>query len=101
MTWNNKDASLSAMDINYVAHEKLERERKKIGRISLLGDKLSYHDDSDQGIDDHESAREFLDTLETFILSKSNDVARAKRRAQELSSVRTKHNLQCPLKNGM
>lgn len=93
--------SLSPKDINHVAHEMLERERKKLSRISLLGDKLSYHDDSDQGIDDHESAREFLDTLETFILSKSNNVARARQRARELSLALIQNNLQCPSEYSM
>ena len=93
--------SLSPKDINHVTHGILERERKRLSRISLLGDKLSYEDDSDRGIDDHESAREFLNTLENFILSKSNNVARARLRARELSLALIEDNLQFPSKNSM
>ena len=79
--------SLSPFDIDKVTQETLERERRNLERVSLVGDRLSYCDTSDQGIDGHESAREFLDTIEAFVHSKRRDVAYAKQRVKTLSQV--------------
>ena len=76
---------MSPSDINRVTHEILEKERENLGRVSLLGERLSYYDNSDEKIDGNESAREFLDTIEDFISSKTNDVTFARQRARELS----------------
>ena len=84
-TWSNQDKSLSAFEINRTARERLEQERNKLDRVSLLGDCLSYDDVSDQGIDGNESAREFLSTIEVFVASKAYDVLFARQRVRELS----------------
>ena len=100
-TWDNSETSLSPSDISGVTYERLERERRILSRVNLLGDELSYHDNSDQGIDGNESAREFLDTIEVFISTKTNEIAHARQRARQLSSTVSQSSLQSTTNKSM
>jgi len=53
----------------------LDPERAKLERISLTGEKLGYNDKSDHGVDQLESARDFLDTVQNYIQIKCDKLA--------------------------
>ncbi|GAB7350023.1 hypothetical protein MBLNU459_g0697t1 [Dothideomycetes sp. NU459] len=79
-TWNNADRGLRPIEILNITARTLDPEREKLDRISLLGEKLGYKDTSDHGIDQLESARDFLDTVQNYVAIK----------ADKLASIRTK-----------
>lgn len=54
--------------------------RNSLKRSSLLGKTLDYHDRSDDGIDDKESGRNFLQTIEEFISRKAHESAAIRKR---------------------
>lgn len=70
-TYNNDERSLLPAEIMDVCEEMLGKERAKLGRKDLLGHELSYMDRSDHGIDQFESARDFLDSIESYIMTKA------------------------------
>ncbi|KAI1401383.1 beta and beta-prime subunits of DNA dependent RNA-polymerase [Hypoxylon fuscum] len=64
LTWNNSDRALLPFEILEVCDSLLAPERERYQRRGLLfGEPLGYRDDSDYAIDEHESARKFLDTI--------------------------------------
>ncbi len=64
--------------------KRLESERAKLGRFTLVGEHLDYRDKSDHGVDQLESARDFLDTLESFIRGKASRLARVRKQVRML-----------------
>jgi DNA-directed RNA polymerase III subunit RPC1 len=82
VTWNNKDRALLPYEITAYCEEALAKEKSKYLRKGLLGNEiLSYDDQSDYGIDEHESAREFIDTITRFVDGLASRLARARQRA--------------------
>ena len=71
MTWDNEERSLLPREIIVACEEILAPWRAKLNRVSLMGESLSYRDDSPNGIDQHESTRNFLDTVEDFLHTKA------------------------------
>ncbi|BDD57158.1 hypothetical protein MPDQ_003502 [Monascus purpureus] len=71
-TYSNKDRSLLPAEIMEVCEEMLSKERAKLKRTDLLGNELGYMDRSDRGVDQFESARDFLDSIESYVQSKAD-----------------------------
>lgn len=70
-TYNNDERSLLPSEIMDVCEEMLSTERAKLSRKDLLGKELGYADRSDHGIDQFESARDFLDSIEQYVQTKA------------------------------
>ena len=51
-----------------------------LARKSLMGEDLEYFDQSIAGIDDKESARDFLQNIEEFLTRKAHELAAARKR---------------------
>jgi DNA-directed RNA polymerase III subunit RPC1 len=71
-THNNNERGLLPSEVMDVCEEMLAPQRAKLSRRDLLGNQLSYTDRSDNGIDQLESARDFLQSIEDYVLSKVN-----------------------------
>lgn len=71
-TYNNDERSLLPAEIMEVCEEMLSKERAKLARKDLLGKELGYMDRSDHGIDQFESARDFLDSIEQYVQTKAD-----------------------------
>ncbi|KAJ5197811.1 DNA-directed RNA polymerase III subunit RPC1 [Penicillium cinerascens] len=71
-TYNNDERSLLPAEIAEVCQEMLGKERAKLARKDLLGNELGYMDRSDHGIDQFESARDFLDSIEQYVSTKAD-----------------------------
>ncbi|KAI1372952.1 beta and beta-prime subunits of DNA dependent RNA-polymerase [Hypoxylon crocopeplum] len=64
LTWNNSDRALLPFEILELCSSILDKERDRYQRRGLLhGEPLEYTDQSDYAIDEHEGARQFLDTV--------------------------------------
>jgi DNA-directed RNA polymerase III subunit RPC1 len=70
-TYNNDERSLLPQEIMEVCAEMLEKERAKLVRFDLMGNELGYMDRSDHGVDQFESARDFLDSIEHYVQDKA------------------------------
>ncbi|MCJ1475052.1 hypothetical protein MMC13_003712 [Lambiella insularis] len=71
-TWSNDERGLLPWEITSTCKELLATERAKLARISSGGKILSYSDHSVTGIDQMESARDFLDSIEDFVNAKAH-----------------------------
>ncbi|KAF2020283.1 beta and beta-prime subunits of DNA dependent RNA-polymerase [Aaosphaeria arxii CBS 175.79] len=72
-TWNNEEPSLAPEEIKSHTLAKLNAERNKYHRYKLDGvTRLPYNDKSDDSIDQKESIRDFLDTVQDYINKKAN-----------------------------
>ncbi|GJN86683.1 DNA-directed RNA polymerase III largest subunit [Purpureocillium lilacinum] len=67
LTWDNNEPAMTPTEIRKFADSMLEVERKRLPRIGLLKDRLEYEDTTDYGIDEHESARKFIKTIESHV----------------------------------
>lgn len=70
-TYSNEEPSLLPPQISEVCREMLGKERAKLSRKDLLGKDLEYMDRSDHGVDQYESARDFLDSIEEYVTEKA------------------------------
>jgi DNA-directed RNA polymerase III subunit RPC1 len=71
-TWNNKEPSLTVEAVRTHTEAKLNTERNKYPRFKLDNvTRLDYNDKSDAGIDQKESVRDFLDTVQAYIFKKA------------------------------
>ncbi|TKA40769.1 hypothetical protein B0A54_08039 [Friedmanniomyces endolithicus] len=66
-TWDNTERGLTSGEVDDVVEEMLGVERKKLVRFGDDGTELPYRDDSNAGVDQLESVRNFLDTVQDFI----------------------------------
>lgn len=60
--------------------DQLQQRRIQLARKSLLGEDLEYLDRSIAAIDDKESARDFLQTIEDFMSRKAHELAAVRKR---------------------
>jgi DNA-directed RNA polymerase III subunit RPC1 len=68
LTYNNADPSLLPYQINAHCEKLLVKQKSLYVRKGLLHDEpLPYDDPSDYGIDEHESARDFLATITKYV----------------------------------
>jgi DNA-directed RNA polymerase III subunit RPC1 len=71
-TWKREDLTLTPDEIRNHTVATLNSERNKHPRYKLDGvTKLDYNDKSDDSIDQRESIRDFLDTVQDFIFKKA------------------------------
>ncbi|KAF3035350.1 hypothetical protein E8E12_007302 [Didymella heteroderae] len=71
-TWNNDEPTLVPKEIREHVHARMNAERNKYPRYKLDGvTRLSFKDNSDSGIDQKESMRDFLDTVEDYVGKKA------------------------------
>ncbi|KAJ5950207.1 uncharacterized protein N7479_008620 [Penicillium vulpinum] len=71
-TYNNDERSLLPMEMMEVCEQMLSKERAKLNRKDLLGNDLAYMDRSDHGIDQFESARDFLDSIQEYVQNRAD-----------------------------
>jgi DNA-directed RNA polymerase III subunit RPC1 len=68
LTWDNEERAMTPAEIRSFCNSMLEVERKRFPRRGLLhNEELAYDDSTDYGIDEHESARRFLKTIESQV----------------------------------
>ncbi|PHH63865.1 hypothetical protein CDD81_5422 [Ophiocordyceps australis] len=73
MTWDNDEPAMMADEIRTFCDSMLQVERKRLPRRGLMfGEELDYDDNSDYAIDEHESARRFLKTIENWQTAKAH-----------------------------
>ncbi|EAU36765.1 DNA-directed RNA polymerase III largest subunit [Aspergillus terreus NIH2624] len=71
-TYDNDERSLLPHEIMEVCEEMLSKERAKLVRKDLMGNELGYMDRSDHGIDQYESARDFLESIQQYVQTKAD-----------------------------
>ncbi|KAI0473232.1 DNA-directed RNA polymerase III subunit RPC1 [Xylariaceae sp. FL0804] len=69
MTWKNSDRGLLPFEITALCESILNRQRTESYRRRgiLKNEPLKYDDTSDYGVDEHDSARAFLDTISKYV----------------------------------
>jgi DNA-directed RNA polymerase III subunit RPC1 len=66
-TWDNNERSLLPYEITELCEKLLQPEKDKLRRWDLLrNEQLKYNDDTWYAVDEHESARDFLDTMSNY-----------------------------------
>ncbi len=79
ITWNNDDRALLPYEITSMCENLLSREKAKLSRRGLMNNEtLNYDDQSDYAIDEHESARNFLETISKYVASLASRSAKAR-----------------------
>lgn len=73
--YDNNERSLLPGEIMAVCEEMLSKERAKLRRKDLNDQELGYMDRSDYGVDQYESARDFLDSIQVFVQAKADRLA--------------------------
>lgn len=63
-----------------MCNDQLQQRRSNLARKSLMGEDLDYLDQSSAAIDDQESARDFLQSIEEFVTRKAHELAAAHKR---------------------
>lgn len=82
LTWNNDEPTLLPYEIMEVCQSMLDKERVKYQRRRLVdGMMLGYDDDSNQSIDEHESARRFLREIEGYVNNRAKKLSNARKQA--------------------
>jgi DNA-directed RNA polymerase III subunit RPC1 len=87
ITWDNNHRALLPYEITAMCEDLLAKEKAKLTRRGLKNDEhLKYEDQSDYAINEHETARNFLDTVSEYVTSLASRLAKARQKAglQEL-----------------
>lgn len=100
LTWSHSDRALLPREIMEVCKALLDKERKLYVRRRLgTNEVLDYRDQSDMSIDEHEGARNFLDTIHNYMAARASKLAAARRAAgleafdwEEDSKMEIEHN---------
>ena len=79
-TWKNDDQGLLPWEIVEFCENLLRPEKDKYPRLSAEGRQMNHSDRTDAAVDQSESARDFLRSIEDFIQRKAHDVASARRK---------------------
>lgn len=69
-TYHSNDRGLLPSEIMQICRDLLAPERARLDRFDLLGNHLDYMDRSDHGIDQLESNRDFLQSIEDYVRGK-------------------------------
>jgi len=72
--WTNSERGLLPFEIADKTHDALQEQSMQLERKSLTGESLDYDDRSNHGIDQHESNRDFLRTIEEFMSRRGAEV---------------------------
>ncbi|RDL37944.1 putative DNA-directed RNA polymerase III subunit RPC1 [Venustampulla echinocandica] len=81
LTWNNKDPCLLPYEITTLCEELLTKQKSKYTRKGLFNEPLGYDDQSDYAIDEHESARGFVQTITKFVGNLASRLAKRRERS--------------------
>ncbi|KAI9715550.1 MAG: hypothetical protein M1828_000802 [Chrysothrix sp. TS-e1954] len=76
--FSNSDKSLTAEQVKEHTQAVLQSETRRFLRKSLLGQPMDYHCTEDRGIDQYESRRLFLTSVEQFICESADELERMK-----------------------
>jgi DNA-directed RNA polymerase III subunit RPC1 len=77
LTWSNKERALLPFEILDICDSMIDKERARYQRRGLLrGESLAYDDQTDYGLDEHESSRHFLTTIEKYVAGLANRLAK-------------------------
>ena len=74
-----------------MCNDQLQQRRTKLARKSLLGQDLDYLDRSVAAIDEKESARDFLQTIEDFLFRKAHELAAIRKRLKVPEGLQKNH----------
>ncbi|KAI9768796.1 MAG: hypothetical protein M1840_004610 [Geoglossum simile] len=80
-SWSDEDAGLLPYQIIEACNICLYPEEAKLTRKSLDGTLLDYNDETDFGLDQHESARDFLRSIRDFVYKRARQLADLRDRA--------------------
>ncbi|QKX64314.1 uncharacterized protein TRUGW13939_11488 [Talaromyces rugulosus] len=72
ITHDNKDRGLFPSEIMEVTDELLDKEKARFVRKDLFGNELGYLERTDVGVDQYESARDFIQSIRDFVQSKAD-----------------------------
>lgn len=86
-TWDNAEAGLLLNEIEDVVHKSLNVERRKLVRRGGDGTLLAYDDKSDSAVDQLESVRDYLQTIEDFIADRSKDLIGSQQRLENSEEI--------------
>ncbi|QIX00009.1 hypothetical protein AMS68_005526 [Peltaster fructicola] len=86
-TWDNNEKGLKPAEIKKIVKQTLDKERAKIQRYSDSGERLAFDDQSDRAVDQKESVRNFLATVEDFIGGKVADLVNAQKKYNKMGAV--------------
>ncbi|KAL6721212.1 DNA-directed RNA polymerase III subunit C1 (rpo31) [Lecanora helva] len=79
-TWDNAESALLPLEIMNSSSTQLAPHRARLIRKNARNIELNYLDRSDDGIDDKESARDFLQSIEDFTSRKAQEAAAIRKR---------------------
>ncbi|KAH8704259.1 putative DNA-directed RNA polymerase III largest subunit [Talaromyces proteolyticus] len=74
ITHDNQDRGLLPSEIMQITEKVLSKERARFERKGLFGEALGYMERTDYGIDQYESARDFIESVHAYIESKANNI---------------------------
>jgi DNA-directed RNA polymerase III subunit RPC1 len=82
LTWDNSEDSLLPDEMRSFCKSMLDKEQERYPRRGLLhNESLAYDDESDYGVDEHESARDFLTTIRDYVEGRASRMVAAQSRA--------------------
>lgn len=82
LTWDNEEPAMTPDEIRSFSESMLAVERKRFPRRGLLhGEILDYDDGSEYAIDEHESARRFLNTIGSHVEELASKLDRVRKLA--------------------
>ncbi|KAJ9156363.1 DNA-directed RNA polymerase subunit [Pleurostoma richardsiae] len=82
LTWDNSERAMLPYEIMAICDDMLGKERQKYQRRRLVDNQpLNYNDQSDLSIDEHESARNFLETIHKYVSARTTKLAKARKLA--------------------
>ncbi|KAH7354052.1 DNA-directed RNA polymerase III subunit RPC1 [Plectosphaerella cucumerina] len=87
LTWSNSEAALMPDEMMAFCESMLSKERARYPRKSLLGtEDLDYDDEEEKFTDEHEGARDFLRTIESYVSSRAAKFTKVLRRTGLIDS---------------
>ncbi|KOS19462.1 DNA-directed RNA polymerase III subunit RPC1 [Escovopsis weberi] len=82
VTWNNEERTMLPNEILELCKSVLDKEKERYKRRRLVDNQLlDYADQSNEAIDEHESARNFLETIQAFVAGRADKLAKARKLA--------------------
>lgn len=76
-TWDNEERALLPEEIQEIVAFELNKERAKLQRDDDEGRRIAYDDPEGKSVDQLESGRQFMDTIQDFVNSKVNRIINA------------------------
>jgi DNA-directed RNA polymerase III subunit RPC1 len=81
-TWDNNHRARIPYEITTMCEQLLTKEKSKLTRRGFMNNELlKYDDQSNYAIDEHESARSFLDTITKYVATLASRLAKARQKA--------------------